>query len=485
MNVFVMRSEKVRPFLLICLILFGGNLRASDLTLQAGLAYYPNPELSNEVLVEFPFTVNRHEFEFYQPDTLDVRLFARVYAEVKLFNASGIAIDSAKTYFSSVALSTEDATRSGLKLFDNLMLMVPPGEYTAKLTVIDVVSKSQGIAFYENIQVEPINRSSLALGGPLLAYKIKYVGEEVLPNRRLVHNGLLVHTNPLGVYSTADKLAYLYAELYNIQGSESDSPIKIEYRLESELGQVVIDWGYRLQHRAARSIVVTESLDIGMVLAGTYFLRVMISDSLFDQSVVKRIPLLILDPQEFDAETVAMKTADDPYDTLSFQDKLNIARYELNPEEQATLDRLSDDGKLNFLDQFWTEHDDQPLTSRNEKRDEIIVRYIYANQTFSTALEQVDGWSTDRGRIYISYGEPDRIQSREMPTLSSPNPSQLNSANPYEVWTYFQIEEGKEVVFVDAEGFDDYRLVHSTFDGELYSEYWHSVIKSPIIDIDK
>ena len=61
----------------------------------------------------------------------------------------------------------------------------------------------------------------------------------------------------------------------------------------------------------------------------------------------------------------------------------------------------------------------------------------------------------------------------------------LDSANPYLVWTYFQIEEGKVAVFVDTEGFDDYRLVHSNFDGELYSDYWYAVLKSPIIDTDR
>ena len=484
-NFSVLKPGYLRLLLPVSLVvLLGGTLRANELTLQAGLVYYPDPQLDSVVLVEFPFTVNRDEFEFYQPDSLDSRLFAKIYAEIKLLNTSGIVIDSAKTYFSSDAVSAEDASVTGLKLFENLALLVAPGEYTARLTVIDVVGKNKGEAFYDNITVGPISKDYLSLGGPLLAYNIQPVSDDAQGNPRLVHNGLLLHTNPLGVFSTDDKQIYLYAELYNIQGSESDVPLRIKFRLESDLGRTVTDWGFKLQPRVGNSIVITESLDIEPVLAGNYYLRLLVSDSLFNQTVVKRVPLLVLEWAEFDAKTVARKNVDDPYDTLSIQHKINIARYELNPEEKGTLDRLSDEGQLNYLNQFWREHDDQPLTVRNERRDEIIKRYTHTNLTFSTDFEKTDGWSTDQGRIYIVHGEPDRVQSKLVPTSNSPNESLLYAANPYEVWYYYQIEEGKVVVFVDRSGFGEYGLVHSTFDGEIYSDYWYAILKGPALDLD-
>lgn len=485
MKLSTLRPDSLRQFLLIgFVLLFGGTLRANDLTLQAGLIYYPDPQLDSVVLVEFPFTLNRDEFEFYQPDSLDSRLFAEIYAELKLIDTAGMVIDSAKTYFTSVAASAEAASVTGLKLFEKLALLITPGEYTARLTVIDAVGKNKGEVFYDNIKVGEISRDYLSLGGPLLAYNIKKASHEARANPRLVHNGLLIHTNPLGVFSTSDKEVYLYAELYNIQGSEKDAPLKVALRLESEYGRVVTDWGFKLQPRVGNSIVIAESLDIETVLAGTYYLRLLVTDSLFNQTVVSRVPLLVLEPADFDVKAVARKNIDDPYDTLSFQDKINIARYELNPEEKGILDKLSDEGKLNYLRQFWREHDDQPLTVSNEKRNQIIERYYYSNHIFSTNFEHTDGWSTDRGRIYIVYGEPDRTQSKEMPSASSPNPSGLYSASPYEVWYYFQIEDGKEVVFVDRTGTGEYRLEHSDFDGELFSDFWFSMLRSAVFDID-
>ena len=86
----------------------------------------------------------------------------------------------------------------------------------------------------------------------------------------------------------------------------------------------------------------------------------------------------------------------------------------------------------------------------------------------------------------MTYGAPDRVQSEDMPTGSSPSDMQshLETNVPYEVWYYFQIEEGKEVVFADTDGMGDHRLVHATFDGETYSEFWADVLRSSIIDAD-
>lgn len=470
---------------LVLAILVGGlSSQANELTLQSAVYYFPDPELDSLTLVEFQFSVNRDDFEFFRPDSTGSLVLARVYAEVKLLSHDGLAVDSAKTYFTVTAFSPEDALKPGMKVFNNLQLLVRPGEYSARVTVIDAVSKRRGEAFFDKVQVEPILKQYLNIGGPILAYSAKYVGKEIESlQERLVHNGFIVYPDPLGVYSTSDTAAVIYAELYNVQGKPEDSPLKIEYRLESELGRVVQDYGFKMQERAAKALVLRESLDISHILEGTYYLRLMVSDSMYDQSVVRRIPLILIEPKSL-REVAARQQSSDPYDSLSVQDKVNVSWHEMNPNQQSVIRDLSDSGKINYLAQFWREHDDQPLTRRIERREELVKRYRYANQRYSTDFEKNDGWLTDRGRTYLIHGAPDRIQSQEMPTASSPGGSNMESTAPYEVWSYFQIEEGKVVVFVDYDGMGEYTLAHSTFDGELYSDYWNSVLKSIQIDLD-
>ena len=60
----------------------------SDLSIYAGVSYYPNPAYDSLVPVEFSFTLNRADFEFFKPDSADDRYYARIFAEVKLLGSS-------------------------------------------------------------------------------------------------------------------------------------------------------------------------------------------------------------------------------------------------------------------------------------------------------------------------------------------------------------------------------------------------------------
>jgi GWxTD domain-containing protein len=94
---------------------------------------------------------------------------------------------------------------------------------------------------------------------------------------------------------------------------------------------------------------------------------------------------------------------------------------------------------------FWREQDPTPGTPRNEFYDEHLRRFRYANEHFAASLSE--GWRTDRGRVYIMYGEPDEIETYPIEV----------GRNPMEIWYYFS--RGKRFVFVDETGFGDYTLV--------------------------
>ena len=72
------------------------------------------------------------------------------------------------------------------------------------------------------------------------------------------------------------------------------------------------------------------------------------------------------------------------------------------------------------------------------------------------------GMKTDRGRIYILYGEPDEIERY---------PNDIDK-KPYEIWHYNRLEGGVYFIFGDVSGFSNYELLHSTKRGELRDDYW-------------
>src|SRR5262245_13665035 len=83
--------------------------------------------------------------------------------------------------------------------------------------------------------------------------------------------------------------------------------------------------------------------------------------------------------------------------------------YIITDEEKATFKKLStDEEREQFIENFWLRRDPTPDTIENEYRDEHFERIAYANERFASGKP---GWKTDRGRIYITWGPPDQIES--------------------------------------------------------------------------
>jgi GWxTD domain-containing protein len=218
--------------------------------------------------------------------------------------------------------------------------------------------------------------------------------------------------------------------------------------------------------------VIAESIDIKGWPTGRYDLRITAQDPEVDKSDTVSVPFQIISPQEVQ---LALKraTSKDPYDRLSRGEKVQLVTYLLTPEQKATLDRLTDTGKLNFLDQYWREHDENPATEVIENRLELISRYAFCNYRFSNNENRTDGWATDRGRIYMTYGQWDEIDDRQAVILG----------NPYQIWHYRGIKEGKVFVFEDWTGTEEYRLVHSNVYGEIFSREWQDRLDQGLSDL--
>ncbi len=93
------------------------------------------------------------------------------------------------------------------------------------------------------------------------------------------------------------------------------------------------------------------------------------------------------------------------------------------PERAAFLQLTTDEERDHFIEQFWLRHDPAG-TPRFTFRTEHYRRIAYANQHFAAGTP---GWLTDRGHIYIIYGQPSTIDS---------HPIASGESRPYETWRY-------------------------------------------------
>jgi GWxTD domain-containing protein len=137
-------------------------------------------------------------------------------------------------------------------------------------------------------------------------------------------------------------------------------------------------------------------------------------------------------------------------------------RYIITDEERAALKRLStDEEREQFIEQFWLRRDPTPDSSENEFKEEHYRRIAYTNERFPSGIP---GWKTDRGRIYITFGPPDEIESHPSGgTYERPieEGGGTTSTYPFEKWRYRYIDGiGNDVnlEFVDPTMTGEYRL---------------------------
>ena len=138
--------------------------------------------------------------------------------------------------------------------------------------------------------------------------------------------------------------------------------------------------------------------------------------------------------------------------------------YIISAEEKEAFKRLTtDDERYQFIEQFWLRRDPTPDTPDNEAKQEHYRRIAFANERYASGKP---GWETDRGRVYITFGPPDQIDSHSSGGTYERPPEEGGGTTvtfPFEVWRYRYIEgralgEEVRIEFVDPSFSGEYRM---------------------------
>lgn len=129
-------------------------------------------------------------------------------------------------------------------------------------------------------------------------------------------------------------------------------------------------------------------------------------------------------------------------------------------EKEIFINLPNEEERAKFIENFWRRRDPIPETPENEFKLDYYRRIAIANKFFGHG--GIQGWRTDRGRIYIILGPPNEIQ-RDMSPTDSYGPAFHGSR---EVWNYWGLNNPRlpynvEFVFVDKLGTDNYVLEQS------------------------
>lgn len=144
------------------------------------------------------------------------------------------------------------------------------------------------------------------------------------------------------------------------------------------------------------------------------------------------------------------------------------ARLIMTKQENKIFKHLPDkESRDKFIDEFWAKRDPDRETGKNEFREEFYRRIEYANEHF---FEGPPGWKTDRGRMYIYFGAPDRIDGNPM--------SNQPGMRGWILWVYYRY--GFAVYFFDSRGDGQYNIepTPAELGGGLIGDFSYAIEKA-------
>ncbi|PID62677.1 MAG: hypothetical protein CR986_00970 [Ignavibacteriae bacterium] len=350
-----------------------------------------------------------------------------------------------------------------------LAYAVPFGSYNLTVTAKDNNS-SNFSTFSDTLILKSTNTAKINISDIELASKI--IKEDVNQNSLYYKNGLEITPNPNNIYSHNFPILYYYFELYKNEELNNNS-CKLQKNITKD--KIVIESKIENLNLIQPSVSKAGLLNVSKYQSGKYLLTINILDSL-ENVIDSSTKEFYIYNNRINNQIAVNSKADNyiksEFGVLNVEEcdyQFKVAKYIATQEELNQYEALKNiEAKRRFLFNFWNKRDSDPTTPENEFREEYKRRENYVTKNFGHRHKP--GYKTDRGRVVLLYGIPDRIETRT-------NESNMKA---YEVWSYNAIEGGVYFIFGDTMGISELELLHSTKRGEYFDPNWENRIR--IID---
>ncbi len=375
-------------------------------------------------------------------------------ADISLVVLRGDSVVLADRWLVPHSIPDTAGLRPGLNLVGEYKLQIGEGDYQFKLIGRD--------------RNDPLRRDSLSFRVPVRKFTVEKpvlsdvsLASTIRPGTKgglFYKNTLDVIPNVGGVFSEETKCFY-YAEAYNLLATSDTGDFNIRSVVYDAVGKEILS-RERSRKRVAESSVIVDQFPVKSLRTGTYTLMLTLMDS-------KKAPLSTTGRKFFvfnatlGLDSALVTSARGlPMPEYMAMDESELDRefrwcmYTARDDEKKQFAELKGaESKRTFLSDFWRRR-------LPGEREEYLSRVAHANANFTVMAR--DGYRSDRGRVVITYGQPDDKER---------HPNETDS-RPYEIWSYHNIQGGVIFVFVQRNQAGDYDLVHSTHRNELHDENW-------------
>jgi GWxTD domain-containing protein len=330
------------------------------------------------------------------------------------FHAKGSdsVVASAESHETVRVASAREAGSIEPNIIFERFVRVPPGEYTMLLSVQDDRSPEAGWV-RDSVVVPKIGARSLSSVVPVLSATPRASAESA--------PSLIANPAATAVFGR-DSVAKLYMEGYGLRDSA-----RIDISLLDDSGARVLQDSVVLEKSDFVNALVRE-IRVAHIGPG----RFSVVASLDGSAVSARSPLFV--------------SFGPGVGILSFDEMLRRLRYFATPEQLRDLGATPRGERAAAWAHFWKDTDPVSSTPEHEGLRDYFDRIASANRRF--AGEGEEGWLTDRGKVYVALGAPDRIEADDDRGPGARAGSQR--------WYY--IDYDVRLVFVSEMGFDRWRL---------------------------
>lgn len=409
----------------------------------------------------------RRESLVYMPMSADSAM-ADLMLRVNIFNGDSLWV--ADMWRTTQRIAFTDTAR-GQRIVNVLRFPVQPGTHRAKLFARDLRGAARSDSVVMVIEHAAFAPEALAMSDIEVASSITTVNSGANPGNDVFRkHSMRVIPNPSAIFGAEQPMLYYYIEIYNLRKNVAGSTYHTRCYLMSADGMPLSSCKARQQTKPMmESSIEVGALNVSAVPSGVCFLHFDLLDVNGKnlQSVRKKV--FIYNPQlQTQPEALAQDVPVESFSNLSDKEvarEVACTKYLYDKAETEIAKKLANPpAKRQFLAQFWSRYSRQKGMAWQELREAYLQAVLYADANFSRMT--MEGWRTDRGRVFLVYGKPDDVERFPY----------TDENKPYEIWTYNQIEGGVEFIFADRTGLSEYQLLHSTKLGEVKNEDWRGLI---------
>ncbi len=362
-------------------------------------------------------------------ERIDGRYTAKYHARLRIEGNSRLRYDS--TFTRTVQTASYDVSVGRTPTFDFLQqrVTVPPGSYSASLELLDTKSNLVGTQ-KRDVRTVTAEPGSLVVSGPMLVAKIREEGTGFVLTPMFTDN-----------VSQMQEGYFLFFEAYNGTTAEE---FTITSRYRSARGDTLSGPSFRKRIPAGRSQQWVRLPGTGPA-RGVYTLELRFTAGDSGGAAAATTERGVRFSEAADGMPIAEG---------ELEEKIIELRYvaaQSDIDDITSVENYSERRKK--FASYWERLDPTPGTAANEAMVEYYRRIDYANTNYRSYAA---GWLTDKGRVYVIYGQPDNISTDSF----------RRDGRTVETWHYYN--RSLRLTFVDDSGFGDFRLVTQIPLGEKY-----------------